>query len=70
MEGIPALEYDFLSKSFQFFLNDQKKRNKKKSPANILSYPLMRGGLLLLLQSSPSGSQLPDVNAGKKKRVS
>jgi len=22
-------------------LNDQKKRNKKKSPANILDYPLM-----------------------------
>jgi len=24
-----------------FLLNDQKKRNKKKSPANILDYPLM-----------------------------
>ena len=29
------------AEELSFLLNDQKKRNKKKSPANILGYPLL-----------------------------
>ena len=63
-------------------MNDQKKRNKKKSPANILDYPLM--GVVAFVVTAIFAKWVPvcarllrqladtvdkDANAGKKRRA-